>query len=199
MILTTNIILQRLKKYANPFGKISRLVKEGKLIPLTKGLYEDNIHASGLYLANAIYGPSYISFNSALSYYGLIPEAVYSFTSATTEKKKMKTYTNHFGTFTFHDIPVSAFPFGIKIVEEGEYSFRIATKEKALCDKLYELSPVKNQKELEYLLFEDMRIDENEFDKLNREDIYFIAPKYHCNNLKYLVNYLRRRYHEQYP
>ena len=41
MILTTNILLDRLKNYANPFGKISRLVKEGKLIPLTRGLYED--------------------------------------------------------------------------------------------------------------------------------------------------------------
>ena len=74
----------------------------------------------------------------------------------------------------------------------------MASKEKALCDKLYELPPVKNLKELEELLFNDMRIDETEFDSLNREDIYFIAPKYHVNNLKYLEKYLRRRHHEQH-
>ena len=196
MILSTNVILNQLKNYANPYGKIGRLVKEGKLIPLTKGLYVDNTNVSGLYLANAIYGPSYISFNYALSYYGLIPEAVYEFTSATTEKKKKKLFNNRFGTFSYRDIPVDAYPYGINIIEEGEYSFMIASKEKALCDKLYELPPVKNQRELIVLLFSDMRIDEVEFDKLNRNEIYFIAPKYHVNNLKHLVNYLKRKYHE---
>ena len=196
MILSTNIILDRLKDYANPYGKMGRLVKEGKLIPLTKGLYEDNLNASGVYLANAIYGPSYISFNYALSYYGLIPEAVYDFTSATTEKKKKKSFTNRFGTFTYRDVPVDIYPYGVNLIQEGEYSFLIASREKALCDKLYELPPVKNQKELEQLLFNDMRIDETEFDKLDREDIYFLAPKYHCSNLKHLNSYLRRRYHE---
>ena len=111
MILSTNIILDRLKDYANPYGKMGRLVKEGKLIPLTKGLYEDNLNASGVYLANAIYGPSYISFNYALSYYGLIPGAVYDFTSATTEKKKKKSFTNRFGTFTYRDVPVEIYPY----------------------------------------------------------------------------------------
>ena len=196
MILSTHMLLDQLKNYANPYGKMGRLVKEGKLIPLTKGLYEDNRNASGLYLANAIYGPSYVSFNCALAYYGLIPETVYEFTSATTEKKKKKTFSNRFGTFFYRDIPLEAFPYGIDVIEENDYSFMIASKEKALCDKLYELPPVKNQKELEELLFQDMRIDETEFDKLNRADIYFIAPKYHANNLKLLSNYLRRKYHE---
>ena len=196
MIFSTDVILNQLKNYANPYGKIGRLVKEGKLIPLTKGLYVDNTNVSGLYLANAIFGPSYISFNYALSYYGLIPEAVYEFTSATTEKKKKKLFNNRFGTFSYRDIPVDAYPYGINIIEEGEYSFMIASKEKALCDKLYELPPVKNQRELILLLFNDMRIDEVEFDKLNRNEIYFIAPKYHVNNLKHLVNYLKRKYHE---
>ena len=196
MIFSTDVILNQLKNYANPYGKIGRLVKEGKLIPLTKGLYVDNTNVSGLYLANEIFGPSYISFNYALSYYGLIPEAVYEFTSATTEKKKKKLFNNRFGTFSYRDIPVDAYPYGINIIEEGEYSFMIASKEKALCDKLYELPPVKNQRELILLLFNDMRIDEVEFDKLNRNEIYFIAPKYHVNNLKHLVNYLKRKYHE---
>ena len=196
MILSTNVILDQLKNYVNPYGKMGRLVKEGKLIPLTKGLYENNPNVSGVYLANAIYGPSYISFNYALAYYGLIPEAVYEFTSATTEKKKKKSFNNRFGTFSYRDVPVDAYPYGVNIIEEGGYSFMMASKEKALCDKLYELPPVKNLKELEELLFNDMRIDEVEFDNLNREDIYFIAPKYHVNNLKHLANYLRRRHHE---
>ena len=196
MILSINVLLDQLKKYANPYGKIGRLVEEGKLIPLTKGLYEDNKNISGLFIANAIYGPSYVSFNYALAYYGLIPEAVYEFTSATTEKKKKKLFENYFGVFSYRDIPVDAYPFGINIINEGNYSFMIASREKALCDKLYELKPIHNLKELEYLLFIDMRIDVEDFEKLNREDIYFIAPKYHSNNLKFFVKYLRRRYNE---
>ena len=105
-------------------------------------------------------------------------------------------FNNRFGSFSYRDIPVDAYPYGINIIEEGEYSYMIASKEKALCDKLYELPPVKNQKELEELLFNDMRIDKIEFDNLNRQDIYFIVPKYHTNNLKHLANYLRRKYHE---
>ena len=196
MILSINVLLDQLKKYANPYGKIGRLVEEGKLIPLTKGLYEDNKNISGLFIANAIYGPSYVSFNYALAYYGLIPEAVYEFTSATTEKKKKKLFENYFGVFSYRDIPIDAYPFGINIINEVNYSFMIASREKALCDKLYELKPIHNLKELEYLLFIDMRIDVEEFEKLNREDIYFIAPKYHSNNLKFFVKYLRRRYNE---
>ena len=64
MILTTNILLDRLKDYGNPFGKIGRLVKEGALIPLVHGRYEDNPNASGLYLAGTIYGPSCLSFKA---------------------------------------------------------------------------------------------------------------------------------------
>ena len=196
MILSTSMLLNRLKNYGNPSTKIGRLVKDGVLFPLTKGLYEDNKKASPLYLASSIYGPSYISFNYALMYYGLIPEAVYDITSATTEKLKKKSFTNKFGTFTYRDIPLEAFQYGIRVMNEGGYVFMMASKEKALCDKLYELSPVRSQRELKDLLFNDMRIDENEFNLLNREDIYFIAPKYHSRNLTLLMNYLRRKHHE---
>ena len=196
MILTSAMLLDRYKNYANPYGKIQRLVQAKKLIPLAKGLYEDNPHASGLYLSNAIYGPSYISFNTALAYYGLIPEVVYDFTSATTEKRKNKSFTNYFGTFTYRDIPLDAYPYGIVSKTENGYTYLIATPEKALCDKLYALPPVSNQKQLEELLFDSMRIDHVEFAKLNRCDIYFVAPKYHSTNLKLLTAYLRRKNHE---
>ena len=54
-------------------------------------------------LAGSIYGPSYISFEFALSYYGLIPEAVHVVTCASFEKKKKKTYDTIFGTFTYRN------------------------------------------------------------------------------------------------
>lgn len=186
MIKTTSILIQELAEYANPKDKIKRLVREGKLFPLVRGYYETDKMTPGYYLANCIYAPSYLSFDFALSYYGLIPEAVYEFTSATYDKKKLKTHTNAFGTFTYRDIPNAVYPYGIKIVEENGYVFQIASPEKALCDKLYELSPISNQRELEELLFENLRIDRSEFDQLDQEQILSIADQYHCTNVLFL-------------
>ena len=90
MIKTYNTLLKELQDYKAPNNKISRMVRNGIITPIIKGLYETNENTPGYLLANIIYGPSYLSFDFALSYYGLIPEAVYTFTSATFEKKKEK-------------------------------------------------------------------------------------------------------------
>lgn len=191
MIKTYNTLLKELHNYRAPNNKISRMVKTGSITPITKGLYETNKSIPGYLLANIIYGPSYLSFDFALSYYGLIPEAVYTFTSATFEKKKEKIYNNPFGTFTYRDIPSSAYPYGIRLVSEDQYIFAIATPEKALCDKLYIESPVKNKKELTELLFSDLRINEIEFQQLNKEALYTLAGLYKSTNLKLLKKLLR--------
>ena len=192
MIITTQMLLEKYHDYTNPQSKIKRLKDKGEIFYLTRGLYETDKNAPGHCLAGAIYGPSYLSFDYALSRYGLIPEAVYAFTSATFEKKKAKKHENHFGTFLYRDIPSEAYPLGITIKEENGYFYQIADPEKALCDKLYTMPPVTSRHELEKMLFEDLRIYADEFAKLNRETIMQIGDKYHCNNLKYLIKYLKR-------
>ena len=192
MVLTTSMLLDQLKEYGDPAGKILRMKREGELFQLTRGIYETDKNVSGYCLAGAIFGPSYLSFDYALSVYGLIPEAVYTFTSATFDKKKVREQENHFGRFTYRDVPSQAYPFGIVIKEENGYVYQMATPEKALCDKLYTIPPVTSQKEIERMLFEDLRIDRTEFEKLNADEILQIGDKYHCNNLKYLMKYLRR-------
>ena len=192
MIFTTQMLVEHYRHYANPKAKIGRLVHEEKLYPLTRGLYETDPTAPGYCLAGAIYGPSYLSFDYALSVYGLIPEAVYAFTSATFDKKKVREQENRFGRFTYRDVPSGVYPFGIVIREENGYVYQMATPEKALCDKLYTMPPVTSQKEIERMLFEDLRIDRTEFDKLDVREILQIGERYHSNNLKYLMKYLRR-------
>ena len=78
------------------------------------------------------------------------------------------------------------------LYEENGYSYQIATPEKAICDKLYSLPPVSNLTEFRALLFDDLRIDENEFKKLDMEVIEKLAPLYRANNLKFLVKFVRR-------
>ena len=193
MIFTTQMLIDQYKNYANPQAKIKRLADDGKLFSLTRGLYETDGSVPGYCLAGAIFGPSYLSFDYALSVYGLIPEAVYSFTSVTFDKKKAKTVENHFGRFSYRDVPADAYPFGIVIKEENGYVYQMASPEKALCDKLYAMPPVTSQKELERMLFEDLRIDRTEFAKLDADFILQIGAKYRCNNVKYLTKYLGRK------
>lgn len=191
MIKTYNILKEELSNYSDIDNKISRLVKSGDLIKLTKGLYETDKNTPGYLLAGSIYGPSYLSFDFALSYYGLIPEVVYTYTSATFEKGKTKQYKNDFGYYTYRDIPSNAFPYEIQLLEYNHYVFRIATPEKALCDKLYSLSPVSNKKELNQLLFDDLRIDEQAFHNLNKEILKDLCNMYKSTNLKLLNKLLR--------
>ena len=192
MIVSTAMLMDQFGKYSDPAGKILRMKRCGELFPLTRGIYETDGNVPGYCLAGAIFGPSYLSFDYALSVYGLIPEAVYTFMSATFDKKKAKEVENHFGRFTYRDVPPDAYPFGVVIKEENGYIYRIASPEKALCDKLYTMPPVTSQKEIERMLFEDLRIDRADFEKLDYDGILQIGDKYHSNNLKYLMKYLRR-------
>lgn len=173
--------------------KIKRMRENKEIIKLTKSLYETNPHTPGYLVANAIYSPSYLSFDYALSYYGLIPEAVYTYTSATYNKKKKKQYNNPLGTFLYRDVPGNVYPYGINIIHEGEYSYAIATPEKALCDKLYTLSPVKNKKQMIDLLFNDLRIDLDEFKKLNFEDLMTLCELYKSTNMKILKKVIGKK------
>ena len=193
MIKTTKMLLEELNEYANPTAKIRRLVKSGDLVSIVRGYYETDRNIPGYYLAPVIYGPSYLSFEFALSYYSLIPEGVYNFTSATYEKKKNKSYETPFGTFTYRDVPSEAYPLGVILHSEDGYGFQIASAEKAICDQLYKISPLRNRSELENLLFEDLRMDQEEFFSLNMEDFYEIANCYQTQNHKLLQAYVRRR------
>lgn len=192
MIITTQQLKEHYSHLSDPIGRISRDVKRGLLFPLVKGIYETDANAHGSRLAQFIYGPSYLSFDYILFTQGLIPEAVYNtFTCATFNKKKVKTYTNHFGTFIYRDVPKEVFSLGVFVFTEGSYSFQSASAEKALCDKLYTISPTRSIRGLKDLLFEDLRIDKNAFNKLNKEDILKIAPLYHSTNLNLLVKLIK--------
>ena len=193
MVVTIEQLKEKYNNYSNILTKINREVKKGTLYPLVKGVYETNPHIEGIKLAQFIYGPSYISFDYALSYYGIIPETAYNYTCATFNKRKTKTYTNHFGTYIYCDVPKRVFSLGIEIKIDGDYSYQIATPEKALCDKLYITKPVRNMSEFKILLFQDLRIDELEFNKLNKDELIELALLYNSTNLKFLVKYINGR------
>ena len=192
MIKTTAMLLDELQDYRYPANKLARMVAQGAIFPVVRGLYVNDTKTPGHLLAASIYGPSYLSFEYALSYWHLIPEAVYTYTSATYDKKKRKQFQTAFGLFTYRDVPKAAYPMGIQIIREGDNSFLIAQPEKALCDKLYTISPVTSLSAFEDLLFSDLRIDHDAFGRLGREKLMQTAAHYQTANHRLLIRYLRR-------
>lgn len=194
MIKTTALLISELPGYVNPKAKIGRMVDDGLLFPIIRGLYEDNNKTPSHYLAGSIYGPSYISFEFALSWYGLIPRNNRTVTCAAYGKRKEKKHETMFGTFTYRDIPKKVFPKELAVYCENGYSFVMATPEKAFCDELYKLPPAANLKELKTLMFEEIGIGKRKINRLDPHVIYQIADLYCCKNLYLLKSFLRKKY-----
>jgi len=144
-----------------PKNKISDMEKNGELIRLKKDLYVTNNAAiSKELIANHLYGASYISLETALSYYGMIPERVYIVRSMTT--KRAKTFSSPLGNFEYKTVPPDYFCIGLQPeIIENQYAFLIATPTKAVCDMIVATPNVRLQsvKAMQNYLIEDLRID----------------------------------------
>ena len=197
MIITTSMLKEKYHNYTNPLDKIKRDTDRGIIIRLAKGIYETDKNVEPCLLASSISSPSYLSFDWALSYYGLIPEKVRAITSATLESRKNKVFENYFGRYEYTDIPLEAFSEGLTYLEKGEYMVKIATKEKAICDSLCKWRVVKNIKELKELLFEDKRIDEDEFSSCDFKLMKRLATLYNKTNLKLLIKLIQKEYENE--
>jgi len=120
--------------------QLSRWTAAGKIIQLRRGLYslarpyQKSIPHPFL-IANRLVAGSYVSLQSALAFYGLIPESVPATTSLTTANPK--TYNTPFGQFEYRHIQVNWFhAYKLVEVEAGQWAF-VATPEKALLDLVY--------------------------------------------------------------
>ncbi len=184
--------MKKYEKYKNPKDKIKREIQKCNYIKVNRGIYCDEKNLDGYLLVNYIRPLSYLSFEYVLSISGLIPERAYVYTCATSLTKHTVKLKNQFGTYLYTDVPVDVWGYGIKILQENNYTYWMASPEKALCDLLYKKQPIKSVKELESLLFEDLRIDEDLFNNLNFDDIINICDLYKKNNLYYLKKYCIR-------
>ena len=185
-------IMDALKTYASPKSKLTTMIKKGEVIKIRRGLYlpGDAKAYSLKILANIIYGPSYVSFESALSYYGLIPEKVQAITSACFNKNKNKLFQTPVGTFVYKYINTKVYAYEICRLEENETPFLIASPEKALCDMLSKIKGIQDIQSLEYLLREDLRIDFEGLARMNVEKLKFLATLYGKRILTLLCDYI---------
>ncbi len=112
--------------------------ENGLFIQAKRGIYYLKTDPpSELEIANQLYRPSYISFEFALAYYNLLPEMVYTITSATT--KPTREYTVETKIFRYTTIKLSAYT-GYEMKVANHKRFFIAEPEKAIVDYLYAVS-----------------------------------------------------------
>ncbi len=165
-------LMNKLSNYADPWGRIRRLLKAGEIVRVKKGLYvlgpDYGKPYSNLVLANLIFGPSYVSFASALAHYGLIPEAPGPVWSVTPRRKK--SFSTPVGHFEYFPQNLPLFTMGMaRITIEGQKFALMATPEKALFDFAHmrlNSSPATNVSPLDFLT-EDLRIEEYFLRKLS--------------------------------
>lgn len=174
--------------------QMSRWLNIGMVIKLRRGLYALNendrkIHPSRIFLANALYSPSYVSTEYALGYYDLIPEKVEDVTSVTS--KNVKQFKNPFGTFIYQHLKTDLF-FGFEeILDDNKLPVHIAEPEKAILDFIYlNLTDFKNKDRDVFALSYRLQ----NLDLLKKSKLLVFAKRYNkavlavANNL---LNYIK--------
>lgn len=191
-------LVTALADYARPRAKIADLLAKEIIIRVKKGLY---VYGSDYrrkpysreILANLIYGPSCISLDYALAYYGLIPERVETVSSVS--PKRVKQFTTAVGVFTYQNVPEEGFYLGIDRIElDDERAFLIARPEKALADKLrHERGlAIRTQKECLDYLVSSLRMNPDDLLTMDVNLVDSLARHYHSLKIRILARLLKK-------
>lgn len=173
--IARHLILDLLSEYQSPNDKISALLKSKELISIRRGLYiigpkMDLPSPEPFLIANHLRGPSYISLESALAYWNMIPERAYEISSVTI--KTSKKYKNKVGRFSYKQLKTPYYSYGIRsIVSSPKQTMLVASPEKALCDKIV-LTPninLRSIKQTQDFLMDDLRMDSEVLNTLDTE------------------------------
>ena len=175
--ITKQVLLDLLKDYKRPYDKISELTKHGILQQVKRGIYIPGpalkmAAPDPFLLANHLLGPSYISVETSLAYWGWIPEKVYEVSSMTVQNTA--SYDTIAGRFSYIHLPLPYYSFGIQQVTlTSRQTVMIAGPEKALCDKIVTTSGVllRSQAQVMEFLIDDLRIDEERLRLLDTKEM----------------------------
>jgi hypothetical protein len=175
---------------------LKRSCQKGELIHLKSGLYmipqeQQKFGVSPFTVANYMVKPSYISLESALSFYDLIPEAVYTTTSVTLARSK--SIDSPLGIFSFSHLKLEHFNFGFYQHQEGTTSFLLATPLKALIDFINLKN--KNYQNISQMA-EDLRLDWDSFiqykEFVNKKKISELKNIFKTHRLKKILTEIEK-------
>lgn len=189
-------LMSALSGFASPRDRVTALLKSGAIIRVKKGLYIfGELYRRRPYckelLANLMYGPSVVSGDYALSWYGLIPEQVVTVTSVTTGRSRR--FETPVGLFTYgvtKDLSVGVCRTGSEHVK-----FLMASPERALADKIISIrgAAVRSQKQMRQFLEEDIRLDMQAFYEMNPGVMEEVALCYRSPRMDTLLNIMQKR------
>ena len=188
-------LTHRLRQYRSPRVKIGLMLKKGEIVRIKKGLYvlpeEYGGKINKILLSNLIYGPSYVSYEYALSYWGLIPEKVEEVTAVTNKRKKR--FETPVGVFSYRYLNSRIFSVGRVLMDDGECSYIIASKEKSICDKLSTVKEINNGEDAVTYLETDLRIDWEEIRDLDVKELKSIMTCYRSKSVSAFVNWYLKK------
>jgi predicted transcriptional regulator of viral defense system len=170
------------------------MVNQGIIVQLRRGLYLTTSLVSPktpepFLIANHLYGPSYVSLDSALFQWGLIPERVFEISSVT--PKISKRFMAQNVVYSFTHLPIAYYPLGIQSLPLTEnQTVLIASPEKALCDKVITTSGVnlRSKNQAMAFLVEDLRIEKDQLRELNlREMVKWLPACPKRSSIKILI------------
>ena len=190
------LAMDRLAGYRAPRNKLRNLCLSGDVVRVRKGLYVAATHPrhppgiDPLALAPLIYGPSYVSLESALSWHGLIPERVDEVTSITCKRGKL--YRTPLGRFSYSPINESAYSYGVGLHATDGGSFFLAEPEKALCDRIVRVRRVRAQRDIPELLEDDLRVDLDAVVLMRVPVVREVAQRYRRQSVDAFLRWLER-------
>ena len=167
--------------------KISRMLASGELIPLRRGLYLRDRSANPINLASSIYGPSYVSFETALAWHGLVPERVVEIRCATL--KRPAHFNTPVGRYRYLHVPTRVYSIGIERMDDAVLPWLLASPTKALCDTIARVAAVRSQQDVRAWLT-SMRI--NELPVLDADQLSACAERYGRPSVRHLARYFQK-------
>jgi hypothetical protein len=178
---------------ARQFNLIKRALASGEVFHLRRGLYHlaepfARRKSDPLVVAQRIYGPSYVSLETALWFHGWIPEAVYTITSVSLDRSRE--FATPLGQFSFTRVPQKVLYAQVERRETGAgQSFLLASPLKALADYVYthkadwdSARPVR----------ESLRVEESQLESVAGAPIEELAANYSAARVRRFLEGLRK-------
>lgn len=170
------------------YDAVKYALRKNNLIHLKRGLYLiDPLFSRKPYdpleVASVMYGPSYISFETALSFHGWIPEAVYTTTAASA--KRSCTFETPKGRFRYLHVPAGGFYLNVQRILANSSSILMGEPWKAIADMIFALS--KNWQSVEELA-EDLRIELETLYTSDKNSLKHIAEYYNNKRVRKLLS-----------
>jgi predicted transcriptional regulator of viral defense system len=190
------LAMDRLRSFQAPRDKLRLLCERGDLVRVKKGLYVPGWRqgqpsaVDPLVLAALIYGPSYVSLETALAYHGLIPERVEEITSVST--KRAREFQTPLGRFTYRPVNERVFSYGVRLEHARGGTFFLAEPEKALCDRIALIQDLSAAREVEIILADDLRVDLDALRSFRLSMTAEIAWRYRRKNVSAFHQWLGR-------